>query len=75
MDLNRLWQQLGTAFTGLLLLGVLVALGGSETGAWILLVALAALITTHLAISVVAYRRTMRRAWPAVRPLADDDDW
>ena len=75
MSLNRLWQQLGAAITGLLLLGALVALGGSETGAWILLVALAALVATHLAISVVDYRRIMRSPWPAVRPLADDDDW
>jgi membrane protein implicated in regulation of membrane protease activity len=41
------------------------------------LIAVAALTVqfcTHLAVSVVAYRRIMRRPWPAVPPREDDDD-
>ena len=28
-----------------------------------------------LVVGLVEYRRTMRRAWPEVAPLDDDDDW
>ncbi len=28
----------------------------------------------HLAMGVVHYRETMRRAWPKVSPVEDDDD-
>lgn len=74
MHLDGLWRQLDVAFAALLLLGVFVAVGGSRTGAWLLLAALAGLITTHLAISIVSYRRTMSRPWPQVEPLHDDPD-
>jgi len=75
VNLNGLWRQIDVAFTALLLIGVFVALGGSRTGAWLLLAALAGLVAGHLAISVVSYRRTMSRPWPAVQPLHDDPLW
>ncbi len=56
------------------LVGVLAAVGDRRVGAWLLLAAVTGLVLTHLAISFVAYRRVMRRAWPQVRPLDDWDD-
>jgi hypothetical protein len=32
-------------------------------------------LSGHLVVGLVEYRRTMRRPWPQVPPLADDDDW
>ncbi len=73
MDFWGLWRQLDVAFAALLLLGAFVAAGGSELGAWLLLAGLVGLVAGHTAISIVAYRRTMSRPWPAVAPLPDDD--
>ena len=72
MYLQGLWRQLDVAFTTLLLIGAFVALGGSETGAWLLLAALGGLLVSHLTISVLSYRRTMSRPWPRVEALHDD---
>jgi len=75
VHLDGLWRQLDVAFTALLLIGAFVAAGGSRAGAWLLLAALSGLVVSHLAISVVAYRRTMSRPWPRVQPLRDDPVW
>ena len=56
-----------------LLLGVLLAVSEERAGAWLLLAAVTGLVALHLAISVVAYRRIMRRPWPAVAALPDED--
>jgi len=32
-------------------------------------------LVMHHVIGIVAYRRSMRRPWPHVAPLNDDDDW
>ncbi len=40
-----------------------------RAGAWLLLAAVTGLVAAHLAISLVAYRRVMRRPWPQVAPL------
>jgi hypothetical protein len=32
-------------------------------------------ISCHLVIGVAAYRSVMKRPWPKVAPLDDDDDW
>jgi uncharacterized membrane protein YoaK (UPF0700 family) len=73
--LVRLWGRLGNVMTGLILLGALGAVAGWRPSAWLLVGALTAVVAGHLAISAVAYRRTMRREWPRVEPLPDDDDW
>jgi hypothetical protein len=74
--LVRLWGRLGNVTTGLILVGAALALAGWRAAAWLLVGALAAVTAGHLAISAVAYRRTMRREWPRVEPLPDnDDDW
>ncbi|MBA3427757.1 MAG: hypothetical protein H0U07_04190 [Actinobacteria bacterium] len=73
-SLERLWSTTGILLQAVLLVGVLAAVGDRRVGAWLLLAAVTGLVLTHLAISFVAYRRAMRRAWPQVRPLDDWDD-
>jgi len=75
VHLDGLWRQLDVAFAALLLVGAFVAAGGWRTGAWLLLGAMVGLVASHLTISVVSYRRTMRRPWPQVEPLRDDPVW
>ena len=71
--LERLWTWADTVFTGVLLVGVGSAVAGWVGSAAILAAALGGLLASHLAISLVAYRRVMRRPWPKVAPLADED--
>jgi hypothetical protein len=73
--LARLWGGLGNLTTALILLGGLLAVAGWRPSAWLLVGTLTAVVAGHLAISAVAYRRTMRREWPRVEPLPHDDDW
>jgi hypothetical protein len=46
----------------------------SRPAAFIAIVAFAAVLAMHVLLAVVEYRRTMRRPWPNVPPLLDDDD-
>jgi hypothetical protein len=57
----------GAVFAGLAL--------QSRTAAYIALVGFVATLAVHLTVAVVNYRRAMRREWPKVAPLEDDDDW
>ena len=67
---------LNLAFNVVLWTGAFVAALGWRPAALLLLIAVFGLSATHLAVGVVAYRRTMSRPWPAVSPVpADDDDW
>jgi hypothetical protein len=56
----------GSVFAGLAL--------GSRRAAYVALGAFVATVALHLVVAVVAYRRIMRREWPKVEPL-EDDDW
>jgi hypothetical protein len=40
-----------------------------------MLAAVCGTIAGHLLIGVSEYRRIMRRPWPKVPPLDDEDDW
>ena len=71
--LDRLWSTSSIVFQAVLLLGVLAAVSDRDVGAWLLLAAVMGLVLAHLTISVVAYRRIMRRPWPQVEPPRDDD--
>jgi hypothetical protein len=62
------------AATSLVVLaGVFLALAGSTIGGWLAVASLAVGLAANVALSVVKYRRTMRRPWPQVAPLTDDD--
>jgi hypothetical protein len=47
---------------------------GWRPGAIIAVAALAATVLIHVVNGVIEYRRVMRRPWPEVDPLRDDDD-
>jgi hypothetical protein len=57
----------GSAFAGFIFESRLAVL--------FVLVGLLTTLAVHLAVSILEYRRIMRREWPKVAPLVDDDDW
>jgi hypothetical protein len=67
------WVNLGAP--GVLVVGAYGALLEWKPAAYLLLAAVTVLVVANLGVGVVAYRGVMSRPWPAVRPLADDDDW
>jgi hypothetical protein len=73
--LDWLWQVLGTVVTGAIIVGAFAALAGWSPAAWILVAVIAAAVAGHVVIAVLRYRQVMRRPWPKVEPLPDDDDW
>jgi hypothetical protein len=62
-------------FMLLLLLGAGAAIAGRSWGIVLALVGLAGVVGLHLLVGVRGYRRVMRRPWPKVKPIEDDDDW
>ena len=46
---------------------------GWRPGAWAMLAAVCGQISGHLVIGMTTYRAVMRRPWPSVAPLTDDD--
>ena len=71
----KLWA-LGThAATLALAVAVVSAVFGWAPGALLVLGALALATGVHLVVAFSAYRAVMRRTWPEVQPLPDDDDW
>jgi hypothetical protein len=71
--LYRLWALADRAFLPLLLVGGGGAALGWRGGGYILLAAVFGRIGAHLLVSSVQYRRVMRRRWPPVAPLQDDE--
>jgi hypothetical protein len=82
----RLWPELRQIGDRELELGYLVALAAllsgvfaamleARFGAYLLLVGFGGQLALDLLIGAAAYRETMRRPWPDVAPLDDDDDW
>jgi hypothetical protein len=67
--------RLSLLWTFLLVAGAWSGALGWRPGAFIMLAAVCCILTGHLLVGVIAYRRTMRRPWPKVPPLEDDDDW
>ncbi len=46
----------------------------SRVAAFVVVGALVATLIVHIAVALLNYRHVMRREWPKVEPL-DDDDW
>lgn len=67
------WRWATALSTVLIGTGALVATVGVRTWAWVTVAGFAFAVVAHVAIAVVAFRRTMRRPWPQVAPLTDDD--
>lgn len=47
----------------------------SRFAVFVALAAFSVTLAVHLGVSILEYRRIMRREWPKVEPLTDDDDW
>jgi hypothetical protein len=71
---GRVIQVVAFTFTLLLLLGLPVLLVSSRLGLLLIVVGMAGYFLTQLTVSIVGYRQTMRRPWPKVPPVEDDDD-
>jgi O-antigen/teichoic acid export membrane protein len=71
---ERLWSITRQALIALVVVGVVIAFFDAGVGAAMIVAAAGALVAAQVTISLVHYRRVMRRPWPAVEPEADDDD-
>jgi hypothetical protein len=76
----RPWMRLASLGYFLLFVSLYgsVAIGflfESRPAVYVALAAFLATLAVHLVVSIVNYRRVMRREWPKVEPIADDDDW
>ena len=71
--LSAFWAWLDVVFSGVLILGILLLVVSWRPAAVLVVGGLGGLFAGHIAIGAVAYRRTMRRPWPKVEPVPDDD--
>jgi hypothetical protein len=71
--LDAVWRVLLVATGGALAVTAGLALAGWRFAAWLMVAAAGVGVVANVALSVAKYRRTMRRAWPAVAPVPDDD--
>jgi hypothetical protein len=61
---------------GLLLFGGLfVVLFALRLATFLMLAGAVGMFGTRLVVGVIEYRRTMRRPWPRVPPIEEDDEW
>ena len=67
--------RLGFVWLVLLIAGFYGGLLGWRAGGFLMLAAVCGMIGGHLLTGASVYRRVMRRPWPNVPPLDDDDDW
>jgi hypothetical protein len=73
--LRRVFSSVNLLTSGLLLLGAYGAVLDWRPSAYLLVATLTVSVVANLTVGVLAYRATMNRPWPQVRPLPDDDDW
>jgi hypothetical protein len=69
-----LWVALYAAWTLAAAAGVIAALAGFTSGAWLVVGFLALYLAARIVVAGAVYRRTMRREWPHVEPIPFDDD-
>ena len=73
--LDRFWARALLIGDVALVAGAVVAITTGATVAAVVLVAVVlARLAIDLAVGVAGYRRVMRRPWPRVEPLVDDDE-
>lgn len=71
-------RLLASAYGVLLLLvmaGIFVAVAGARIGGLMLIVGFVLQFAIDLTVGLRSYRSVMRRPWPQVAALVDDDDW
>jgi hypothetical protein len=59
----------------LLVVGFYCGALGWRGGAFLMLTGVCGNLVGHLLIGVTEYRRIMRRPWPEVPPIDDEDEW
>jgi hypothetical protein len=67
--------RLGHIWLLSLAVGFYVGALGWRVGAFLMLAGVCGNVAGHLLMGITEYRRVMRRPWPKVRPLEDDDEW
>ena len=72
--LDRFWARALLVGDVALVAGALVAITTGATFAAVVLLAVVGRLGIDLAVGIAGYRRVMRRRWPRVEPLPDDDD-
>jgi hypothetical protein len=67
--------RLGLIWLLLMIVGFYGGALGWRGGAFLMLAGVCGNVGGHLLMGITKYRRIMRRPWPKVRPLADDEEW
>jgi hypothetical protein len=67
-------RALVLGFELLIFAGLPVFLFHRHLAVFLMLAAVIGLFLTRLTIGIVSYRQTMRRPWPKVPPIEDDED-
>jgi hypothetical protein len=68
------WERVLLGFDLFLFAGVATLLFAPSPAIFLMLTGFIGHLGTHVAMGIVRYRRTMRRPWPRVPPVEDDDD-
>ena len=72
---TRVFQLAYLGFALALFIGVALLIFSARLGVLLALVGFGGYVGMHLVVGIVGYRQTMRRPWPKVPPVEDDDEW
>ena len=72
---GRLFRAVYLGFALVIFVGIASFLVAPRAGVFLLLAGVIGGAGMRLAFGVVNYRRTMRRPWPSVPPIDDEDEW
>jgi hypothetical protein len=70
----RVFQVVYFAFALALFAGLALLLFDRRVGVFVTLAGFVGYLGMHLLLGIGSYRETMRRPWPKVPPIEDDDD-
>ena len=70
---NVAWHAVSIASALLVVTGTVGVLIGARSWAWAIVIGFGAGSASSIGLALVEYRRTMRRQWPRVAALTDDD--
>jgi hypothetical protein len=59
----------------LMLAGIYTSILGHRLGAWVFILGVIGHLALDLTVALVGYSDVMKRPWPKVAPLDDEDDW
>jgi hypothetical protein len=71
---TRVFPRLYVGFVFLLVVGIATLFFSPRLGLFLTVVGIGGALATQVVFTVLAYRREMRRPWPKVPPIEDDDD-